>query len=79
MSDGFGNKFKRWATKAGIPHCTTHGLRSAMAVKLAHLGTTDQMIAAWLAHNGTGEVHTYTKNVEREKLAESSMQLLGWD
>ena len=50
-----------------------------MAVKLAHLGATDQMIAAWLAHNGTGEVHTYTKNVEREKLVESSRQLLGWD
>ena len=78
MSDGFGNKFKKWATKAGIPHCTTHGLRSAMAVKLAHLGATDQMIAAWLAHNGTGEVHTYTKNVEREKLVESAMQLLDW-
>ena len=78
MSDGFGNKFKKWATKAGIPHCTSHGLRSAMAVKLAHLGATDQMIAAWLAHNGTGEVRTYTKNVEREKLVESSMQLLGW-
>ena len=79
MVDGFGNKFKKWATKAGIPHCTTHGLRSAMAVKLAHLGATDQMIAAWLAHNGTAEVHTYTKNVEREKLVESSMRLLDWD
>ena len=50
-----------------------------MAGKLAHLGATDQMIAAWLAHNGTGEVHTYTKNVEREKLVESSMRLLDWD
>lgn len=78
LSDGFGNKFKKWATKAGIPHCTTHGLRSAMVVKLAHLGATDQMIAAWLAHNGTNEVNTYTKNVEREKLVESSMQLLDW-
>ncbi len=54
-------------------------LRSALAVKLAHLGATDHMIAAWLAHNGTSEVTTYTKNVEREKLVESSMQLLGWD
>ena len=31
-----------------------------------------------LVKSGTNEVSTYTKNVEREKLVESSMQLLGW-
>ena len=78
MSDGFGNKFKKWTTQAGIPQCTIHGLRKAIAVKLAASGANKHEIAAWLAHDGTQTVDVYTKDVERDRLIENAQKRLGW-
>ena len=74
----FENKFKKWATKAGIPQCTIHGLRKIIAVKLATSGANKHEIAAWLAHDGTQTVDVYTKDVERDRLIENAQKRLGW-
>jgi integrase len=76
--NGFGNKFKRWTGQAGIPHCTIHGLRKVIAVKLANLGMSKHHIGAWLAHAGTDQVDTYTQDADREALIEDSMKALKW-
>lgn len=76
--NGFGNTFKRFVTQAGIPHCTTHGLRKAMAVKLAEGGMSKHVIGAWLAHNGTDQVDVYTKDRDREALVDEAMEFLNW-
>lgn len=74
----FGNKFKKWTTKAGIPHCTIHGLRKVIAVKLANLGMSKHHIGAWLAHSGTDQVDTYTQDADCDALIEDSMKALDW-
>ena len=74
----FGNKFKKWKTTAGISQCTIHGLRKAIAVKLAASGANKHEIAAWLAHDGTQTVDVYTKYVERDRLIEKAQKRLGW-
>jgi integrase len=74
----FENKFKKWATKAGIPQSTIHDLRKIIAVKLATSGANKHEIAAWLAHDGTQTVDVYTKDVERDRLIENAQKRLGW-
>ena len=45
-SPGFGNKFRVWCDKAGLPQCSAHGLRKAAAAKLAELECTPHEIMA---------------------------------
>jgi integrase/recombinase XerD len=33
--NGFGNKFRDWCDQAGLPHCSAHGLRKAIAARLS--------------------------------------------
>jgi integrase/recombinase XerD len=35
---GFGNRFREWCNQAGLPNCSAHGLRKALAVRLAEGG-----------------------------------------
>jgi integrase len=39
--DGFGNRFKAWCVKAGLPHCSAHRLRKAGAAFAAENGATE--------------------------------------
>ena len=43
---GFGNKFRHWCDQAGLRHCSAHGLRKAMASRLAEHGATPHEIMA---------------------------------
>lgn len=77
--DGIGSRFKKFVEEAGIPHCTIHGLRKAMAVKLAHGGLSKHVIGAWLAHSGTDLVDTYTKDRDRKALIDEALEFLNWE
>jgi integrase/recombinase XerD len=44
--NGFGNKFRDWCNQAGLAHCSAHGLRKAMATRLAERGATPHEIIA---------------------------------
>jgi site-specific recombinase XerD len=37
---GFGNKMREWCDAAGLPQCSAHGLRKAIAVAMAESGAT---------------------------------------
>ena len=37
---GFGNKMREWCNAAGLPQCSSHGLRKASAVAMAESGAT---------------------------------------
>ena len=41
---GLGNDMRRWCDQAGLPVCTSHGLRKAMARRLAEGGATTREI-----------------------------------
>jgi integrase len=70
---GFGNWFREQCDKAGLPHCTFHGLRKAAARRLAEYGCTPHEIAAITGHATLKEIERYTKSASRKRLAEAAM------
>ena len=66
----FGNRFKDWCRQAGLPHCSCHGLRSAVATRLANSGASQFEIMAITGHKSLKEVERYTKAANRKKLAD---------
>lgn len=72
----FANWFKDQCIAAGLPHCSTHGLRKAGATRLAHAGATEYEIMAFLAHKTPHEAATYTKAAGRARLADGGMSKL---
>jgi integrase len=71
-ANGFGNAFRAWCDEAGLPHCTSHGLRKAAARRLAEAGASPHEIAAITGHESLREVERYTRAANRKKLAESA-------
>lgn len=70
-SNGFGGKFRGWCDEAGLPHCSAHGLRKAIASRLAELGCSDHEIMSITGHQTLQEVANYTRSARRKKMAEA--------
>lgn len=73
---GFGNRFRIWCDEAGLPHCSAHGLRKALAVRLAERGASSQEIMAWTGHVTLEEAERYTRAANRRRLADSGLKKL---
>lgn len=73
---GFGNRMREWCDKAGLPDCSTHGLRKAAAARLAELGCTEFEIMAITGHQTSKEVTRYTKAASQRLRAESALAKL---
>jgi integrase/recombinase XerD len=73
---GFSNKFKDWCRAAGLPHCTSHGLRKACATRLAESGASAHEIMAITGHQTLEEVARYTRKANKKQLADSGMSKL---
>ena len=71
-----GNWFKGRCKEAGLPHCTTHGLRKAGARRLAEAGATEWEVMAFLAHRTAKEASRYTAAANRSILTTSGMARL---
>lgn len=74
--ESFANWFKDQCVAAGLPHCSSHGLRKAGATRLAEHGATEYEIMAFLAHKTPHEAATYTKAAGRARLADRGMSKL---
>ncbi len=74
-ASGLGNMMQVWRDKAGLPECSLHGLRKAIARRLAEAGATTHEIAAVTGHRTLAEVQRYTEKVQRAGLADRAMQL----
>ena len=72
----FGRWFREQCDKAGLPHCSAHGLRKAAARRFAEAGCSEHEIAAWTGHASLREVRRYTKAVNQERLAVAAAQKL---
>lgn len=68
-----GNRFKSWATEAGLPHCTLHGIRKGQATRIVNWGGTPDEVMAYLAHKTNAEGVTYTKKANRGSLVDSGL------
>jgi integrase len=73
---GFGNWMRDRCDEAGLPECSSHGLRSATACRLAEAGCTAKEIMAITGHKTLKEVERYIKAAEQKKLATNAMKAL---
>lgn len=74
---GFGNWIKKAAEKAGLPHCSAHGLRKAAARRLAEAGCTVHEIMSITGHQSLKEVERYTREAARRGLADAAIKRIG--
>jgi integrase len=56
-----------------LPHCSFHGLRKAVASRLADIGCTPHEIAAITGHASLKEIERYTRTADRKRLAASAI------
>lgn len=72
-STGFYNWFKRACVKAGIPHCSPHGLRKAISRRLAESGATVLEGRAVTGHKTDREFMKYAEAANKERMADKAM------
>jgi integrase len=65
--------FSKWCSEAGLPHCSAHGLRKAMARRMAENGATNSEMKAITQHSGDAELSVYTRGVNQQTLAQKVM------
>lgn len=65
---GFGNKMRQWCDEAGLPDCSSHGLRKLFMIRLVHLGYSAPAIGALSGHKDLREIQTYIDQYDREKM-----------
>lgn len=77
---GFGNKMREWCNAAGLPQCTAHGIRSALATRGANAGVAQQGLKALGQWEGDQEVRTYVRKANQIELAESALDaVVEWE
>ena len=67
----------RGLERAGLPHCSAHGLRKAAARRLAEAGCSAHEIMSITGHQSLKEVERYTREAGRRNLADSAMKRIG--
>lgn len=72
--NGFGNKMRRWCDQAGLK-LSAHGLRKAMATRLAEAEATEDQISAVLMVSPRVAA-IYTKQAAKPKLADAAIAKL---
>ncbi|MBX9456159.1 MAG: tyrosine-type recombinase/integrase [Rhizobium sp.] len=74
--NGLGNKMREWCDDAGLPQCSTHGLRKAGATIAAENGATDDELMAIFGWTTKQQTTLYTKQASRKRLAASAIHKL---
>lgn len=74
---GMGNRMRKWCDDAGLPHCSMHGLRSAMSRRLAESGATDAEGQAVTGHKKPSTFAKYRAKANRIALADRAVSNLG--
>jgi integrase len=70
---GFGAWFRDRCDEAGLPECTAHGLRKALARRAADLGATQQQLKAVGQWSSDSDVATYVADAEQRGLADAAI------
>jgi integrase len=77
---GFGQWFKKQCLRAGLPQCTAHGLRKALARRAADQGVQQQGLKALGQWSGDREVATYVAGANQTRLAENALDaVMAWE
>ena len=79
-ANGLGNKMRVWCDEAGLPQCSAHGLRKALARRAADQGATQQQLKAVGTWSNDAEVATYVAGADQARLADSALsKVIEWD
>ncbi len=74
--EDFSKQFRAWCDAAGLPtRCSAHGLRKAVARRLAKKGASAHQIAAITGHKTLSEVQRYANAANQAKLARQAVAL----
>lgn len=77
---GFGGWFREQCDKAGLPHCTSHGLRKATMRRMAEREMPNKTMKSVSGHSKDDEVARYTEAANQERLAEGALtRLAQWE
>jgi integrase len=77
---GFGNWFKDKCVRAGLPQCSLHGLRKALARRAADREVSQQGLKALGQWSGDREVAVYVAGANQKRLAESALDaVIAWE
>ena len=75
--NGLGSSMRGWCDEAGLPHCSSHGLRKACARRIGDNGLHEQPIAAVLGYVSTTTPHKQLGMSSRSQLADLAIGLIG--
>jgi integrase len=70
---GFGIWMKQCCREAGLPECTSHGLRKAISRRLAEAGKSSHEIMSVTGHTTLKEVERYTRAASQKLLAQRAL------
>jgi hypothetical protein len=73
---GFGNWFRDRCNEAGLPQCSSHGLRKAAATAAAEYGATAHELMAIFGWLTLQQAERYSRADQRKTLAERGMTTL---
>jgi len=74
---GFGNWFRDQCNKAGLRHCSAHGLRKAGATIAADNGASSHTLMSIFGWSTIKQAELYTRSADQKRLAASGMKLIG--
>jgi integrase len=78
--NGFGNWFKDKCIEAGLPQCSLHGLRKALAMRAANGGASQQELKALGQWSGDREVAVYVAGANQKRLAANALDaVVAWE
>lgn len=66
--NGLGNKMRDWCDAAGLPQCSSHGLRKAAAVILAENGATAPELCAIFGWSKLETAEVYIREAQKRKM-----------
>lgn len=73
---GLGNRMKDWFIQAGLPHCSTHGLRKAGATIAAENGADYELLKSIFGWTTAQQASHYVQKARRRKIAASAGRFL---
>mgnify|MGYP003632171763 CR=1 FL=1 len=75
---GLGQWFKTRCKRAGLPHCSAHGLRKAGATIAAENGATEEDLKALYGWSNAKEANLYTRKARQKIIAERASPYLNF-
>ncbi|AXI46415.1 hypothetical protein C1J03_10480 [Sulfitobacter sp. SK012] len=73
---GLGTSMRKWCDKAGLPLCSSHGLRKAICRRIAEAGGTPYEIMAVSGHVTLAMAQKYCETFGRRDMADSAFSRL---